>query len=232
MTFPPRVTIGVGAIAAAGAAFTKSVPQDQPSPASQPNPFQDDYHLGGSQSGHYHRDMRLRETTLADLDLLLKWVPSKQAMVMWSGPTFNWPLTRHQLEAYLKNDRRQYWTGLHPSSKDPVGHASVLADEKTRTMRLGLILLDPVVRGNGLGRELVTAAVRAGFESSSLPVMTLGVYSHNAPARHMYENLGFRETGQVRSIEVEGQQWHALEMQLDRHDLIESTPHPGNQELS
>lgn len=46
--------------------------------------------------------MRLRETTLADLDLLLKWVPSKQAMVMWSGPTFNWPLTRHQLEAYLK----------------------------------------------------------------------------------------------------------------------------------
>ena len=62
--------------------------------------------------------------------------------------------------------------------------------------------------------------------------MTLGVYAHNAPARHMYESLGFRETGEVRSIEVEDQQWHALEMQLARHDLVESAPHPGNQELS
>lgn len=99
-------------------------------------------------------------------------------------------------------------------------------------MRLGLILLDPVERGNGLGGELITAAVRAGFESTGLPVVTLGVYSHNAPARHMYESLGFREMGRVRSVEVGDQQWHALEMQFARYDLIESTPHPGNQEFS
>lgn len=46
--------------------------------------------------------------------------------------------------------------------------------------------------------------------------MKLGVHSHNIPARREYEILGFRETGRVRSTEVNGQPWRAVEMERPR----------------
>ena len=173
--------------------------------------------------------MHLRATTSADLELILKWVPSETAMMLWSGPTFNWPLTRHQLELYLHNGQRQYWTGLHPASGKPVGHASLLIDNQMLTMRLGFLLLDPAVRGRGLGRELIKTAVRTGFDTTDLSTMTLGVYGHNTSARHVYESIGFRETGRVHSTKVDSQPWHALEMELPRHDPAGPIPNPGPQ---
>lgn len=137
-------------------------------------------------------------------------------MVLWSGRTFAWPLDRGQLESYLHNDQRRYWTGLDPRSGNPVGHASLLVDHDAAMMRLGCVLLDPPARGRGLGRELISAAVRTGFETTELPVMKLGVYAHNVSARRVYESLGFRETGRVRSTEVDGQPWHAVEMERPR----------------
>ena len=162
--------------------------------------------------------MRLRATTPADLDVFLRWVPSNLDMVLWSGPIFTWPLDRGQLEVYLGNDQRRYWTGLDPESGAPVGHASLLVDDSVPMMRLGCILLDPAVRGRGLGRELISTAVRTGFEITKLPTMKLGVYAHNVPARRVYESLGFQETGRVRSTEVDGQPWHAVEMKRPRPD--------------
>ena len=164
--------------------------------------------------------MRLRATTPADPDVFLGWVPSEADMVLWSGPSFTWPLDRGQLEVYLGHDQRRYWTGLHPESGDPVGHASLLVDEEAPMMRLGCILLDPAARGRGLGRELISTAVRTGFEITDLPAMKLGVYAHNTAARGVYESLGFQETGRVSSTEVGGRQWHALEMELSREAHI------------
>ena len=160
--------------------------------------------------------MRLRETRPADLDIILSWVTSEADMVLWSGRTLTWPLDRGQLETYLHNDRRRYWTGLHPNSGEPVGHASLLVDDEARMMRLGCILLDPTARGRGLGRDLITAAVRVGFAATELPAMRLGVYAHNVSARRVYESLGFQTTGRVRSTEVSGKPWHAVEMERPR----------------
>lgn len=160
--------------------------------------------------------MRLRETVPADLDVFLSWVTSEAHMVLWSGRTFTWPLDRGQLESYLHNDHRRYWTGLDPESGNPIGHASLLIDDDAAMMRLGCILLDPAARGCGLGRELISAAVRTGFEITELPAMKLGVYAHNVSVRRVYESLGFRETGRVRSTEVNGQPWHAVEMERQR----------------
>lgn len=87
-------------------------------------------------------------------------------------------------------------------------------------MRLGCILLNPAARGRGLGRELISTAVRTGFEITDLPAMKLGVYAHNTAARGVYESLGFQENGRVSSTEVDGRQWHALEMELLRGDHI------------
>ena len=146
--------------------------------------------------------MRLGETSPADLDIFLSWVPSEADMVLWSGRTFTWPLDRGQLETYLQNNQRRSWTGLDPDSGDLVGHASSLLAVDAHMMRLGYILLDPGARGRGLGRELIGTVVRTRFEGTGLPAMTLGVSAHHVAARRVYGSLRHRETRRVRSTEA------------------------------
>lgn len=97
-----------------------------------------------------------------------------------------------------------------------MGHASLLVDPDACLMRLGCVLLDPAARGRGLGRALISTAVRSGFAITELPAMRLGVSAHNVSARRVYKSLEFRQTGRVRSIEVDDRFWHAVEMERAR----------------
>ncbi|WP_368842292.1 GNAT family N-acetyltransferase [Kocuria sp. CPCC 205235] len=84
------------------------------------------------------------------------------------------------------------WGARHSYS----GHiASLLADHDSQSMRLGYIITDPAVRGQGRGRALVEAAVARGFEKTDFPLITLGVYAHNHRALGLYESLEFKPTG-------------------------------------
>lgn len=53
----------------------------------------------------------------------------------------------------------------------------------------------PAARGAGLGRHLAMAITRALLERSPLDRVALTVQDHRAPARALYERLGFRSEG-------------------------------------
>lgn len=156
--------------------------------------------------------MELRPTAAGDLETILGWVENNQEMVMWSGLTFTWPLEYGQLARYLDNPNRTYWSAVDTAAKKLMGHASLLIDNDADLMRVGFIIVDPGRRGRGVGRELVDAVVRQGFQASTLPVMKLGVYSHNTAALDLYESLGFKRTGAVFQTTVDDEQWDVVEM--------------------
>ncbi|WP_026821140.1 GNAT family N-acetyltransferase [Arthrobacter castelli] len=156
--------------------------------------------------------MELRSTTAYDLQIILDWMTNNKEMVMWSGPSFKWPLDHGQLQNYLQDPNRVYWSAVDSDSPRLVGHASLLIDQEADLMRIGYIVVDPERRGRGIGRKLVESMVRYGFESSHIPVMKLGVYAHNAPAISLYEGLGFSRTGVVLHTEVDQEDWTVIEM--------------------
>jgi RimJ/RimL family protein N-acetyltransferase len=156
--------------------------------------------------------MKLRPTTTDDLQTILRWVESNQEMVMWSGPTFTWPLEYTQLARYFDSPNRTYWSAIDTDSQELLGHASLLIDNEANLMRIGFILVNPEHRGRGVGREFVEAVVRHGFQASALPVMNLGVYAHNTAALNLYESLGFSKTGVVFHTTVEEEQWDVVDM--------------------
>ncbi len=105
------------------------------------------------------------------------------------------------------------WGARHSYS----GHiASLLADHDSQSMRLGYIITDPAVRGQGRGRALVEAAVARGFEKTDFPLITLGVYAHNHRALGLYESLEFKPTGASIETVVGDETWQAMEMALSR----------------
>lgn len=160
--------------------------------------------------------MELRPTTADDLQTILGWVKDNQEMVMWSGPTFVWPLEHIQLARYFDSPDRSYWSAVDAESLELVGHASLLIDNDADLMRIGFIIVNPEHRGRGVGRELVEAVIHEGFQTTTIPVMNLGVYAHNTAALNLYETLGFSNTGVRFQTTVDQEQWDVLEMARPR----------------
>ncbi|MBR4745865.1 MAG: GNAT family N-acetyltransferase [Desulfovibrio sp.] len=83
-------------------------------------------------------------------------------------------------------------------------------------LRLGFILVDPALRGRGLGRRMVELASRYAFEVWGASQVSLGVFEHNEPARRCYRACGFRESGQAEAYALPGRSWQFLEMVRSR----------------
>ncbi|MDI3213761.1 GNAT family protein [Arthrobacter sp. AL12] len=160
--------------------------------------------------------MLLKPTAVDDVDVFLSWVPDKEAMVRWSGPTFSWPLNRLQLEDYLTDPHRQYWTGIDETTGAVVGHGSMLFDDEAQSCRLGFIIVDPGRRGEGLGRRLMEQLAATAFKTKSVGEFTLGVYANNSPARSLYESLGFRGSEVVMRTAVGDEMWEVISMTQSR----------------
>jgi RimJ/RimL family protein N-acetyltransferase len=153
---------------------------------------------------------------VTDLDVFLSWVRDEEAMVLWSGPTFSWPLDRFQLERYLSDAHRRYWTGIDASTGAIVGHGSLLLDTEAQTCRLGFVIVDPGRRGEGWGRKLVRLLTTAAFETKAITELTLGVYAHNSHARSLYESVGFQGSEVVMRTPVRDQVWEVMSMRQSR----------------
>ncbi|MFF2030334.1 GNAT family N-acetyltransferase [Arthrobacter sp. NPDC058192] len=160
--------------------------------------------------------MLLRPTSDADLDIFLSWIPDEEAMVLWTGPTFSWPLNRVQLERYLVNAKRQYWTGIDETTGAIVGHGTLLLDDEGRTCRLGSVIVDPGRRGEGLGRKLMELLKATAYGTTTVTELTLGVIAHNSAARSLYESLGFRGSEVVRRTPMGDQEWEVISMRQSR----------------
>jgi len=57
---------------------------------------------------------------------------------------------------------------------------------------IDFVAVDPAGRGTGVGRRLITGLVRRVLPATTTGRVSLTVQEHRAPARALYESLGFR----------------------------------------
>ena len=74
-------------------------------------------------------------------------------------------------------------------------------DSRTRSIYVGADL-HPAFRGRGLGRAVYRRFLPVFAAEFGVTELKLEVLSHNARARHLYETLGFRETGRHQGVAV------------------------------
>lgn len=67
-----------------------------------------------------------------------------------------------------------------------------------RTALLGIYVAEPVERGAGLGRAATSLILDYAFHGLDLHRVGLEVLADNAPARRLYQTLGFIEEGLLR----------------------------------
>lgn len=141
------------------------------------------------------RNLKLLPQTIDDIDILLSWVKSEKELRQWAGPTvFKWPLNRERLSTYLAR-----MTGVHPEvyiykaveDNVMVGHVEFdKIDYINKTTVLSRVIVNPNLRGQGLGHEIIRLSLAMAFNVLKLEKVTLSVYDFNKSAIACYKAAG------------------------------------------
>lgn len=85
--------------------------------------------------------------------------------------------------------------------KEIIGFLIWAVDPEDDSCWLGGIILDRAYQGRGLGKQALQKALEYLQEENECREFALSYHPEN-PARHLYRNLGFQETGEREGEEV------------------------------
>ncbi len=165
--------------------------------------------------------LRIRPYRSADGAAIQKWIRDEREHALWCANLIEYPpsaeaLNRKRQEMETAGDGAMF-TALDRSGA-PVGFFAVMSLERlTNNAHLGFIVVEPDLRGKGVGLHMVSLAVRYCFELLSAGSITLKVYDQNEAARKCYKAAGFVEvTHNDRSLVFGDEQWGTWDMILTR----------------
>lgn len=159
----------------------------------------------------------LEKFTEEDFDRLINWIKSEEDLILFTGPTFSFPLTKEQLSDYINSDVRRVYKVVDTESKEVIGHCELNdININTKSARVCRVLVgDPANRNKGYCRKMIQKLISIAFNELSLNNLTLKVYEKNAPAVKCYNNCGFEVKGKIhKSIAGKGKYWPAFIMSL------------------
>jgi RimJ/RimL family protein N-acetyltransferase len=154
--------------------------------------------------------IELTPFTPADIDRLIGWIPSLEALQLWTASSFDFPLTREHLEGHLRESAergdRLIFKAVASDDDKVVGHIELGGiDRRNQSLRIGRVLLDPAARGRGLGAGMMQCALDFSFGTLQMHRVELGVFDVNPRAIACYERVGFQYEGTRRqSYQVRG----------------------------
>lgn len=163
--------------------------------------------------------LTLRPYQPSDAGVITSWLKSEYLMRQWSADRYErYPVTPEDMDTYHK----RYIDGQHSRAltmvygNDIVGYITLRtpADDSTE-QRLGFVIVDDSKRGRGLGKALVSMAVKYAYETLGATKVSLGVFENNPSAIHCYEAAGFHRVSrpEAESYQCLGETWNCIEME-------------------
>lgn len=131
---------------------------------------------------------QLVEAADRDLEELMSWFGEPGEVNVWGGPGFRFPFT---VETFREDCR---W-GRMPSFRlnSPAGEFSAFGQMYERYGRINLarLVVDPGMRGRGIGKRLVGLLMKTGAELFTADEYSLFSYRDNTAALGCYQSMGF-----------------------------------------
>lgn len=139
-------------------------------------------------TGSAERGWQLVEAADRDLEELMSWFGEAGEVKVWGGPGFRFPFT---VEAFREDCR---W-GRMPSFRlnSPAGGFSAFGQMYERYGRINLarLVVNPGMRGQGIGKRLVGSLIETGAELFDADEFSLFSYRDNKAALGCYRSMGF-----------------------------------------
>jgi ribosomal protein S18 acetylase RimI-like enzyme len=126
---------------------------------------------------------------------VISWFETADELRRFAGSSLRWPLDARQLQAVRDGPNLSAFSAYLPPERFPaLGHIEVVRLPEPGVVRIARVGLAPQVRGQGLGRELVSLALNEARRWRAHHV-DLFVFEDNEPARRLYDSFGFRQIG-------------------------------------
>ena len=163
--------------------------------------------------------MILRDFKKEDAQTIAAWIRSEEELYKWSADRFNkYPLSGDDIN---KNYAPQLETGrFYPltavdENENIIGHFIIRypRDDDDSSVRFGFVIVNPDMRGNGYGKELLRLGIGYVKKHLSAARIDLGVFENNESARHCYEAVGFTEYAK-RECEMPIGIWNCSDMEI------------------
>ena len=124
----------------------------------------------------------------ADVDAIMAWFPDAASADIWSGPDFRFPFSAETFREDLRLGTMASW-----ALRGPAGDFAAFGQSYERTGRghLARLVVNPAMRGRGVGKRLIQHIIGALEASQDYDEYSLFVYRHNEPAYRCYRSLGF-----------------------------------------
>ena len=162
--------------------------------------------------------LRLRPYKMSDARRIVTWIADHDAFSAWCADKLDWLLTEASLEKchaeFAERDDSWLMTALDETGV-PVGFLMMTkADYAANSLHLGLIIVDPARRGQGLGTAFLGLVLSYARDILGMKRVTLRVFDHNAPAKACYRKAGFREVSLDRACFSHGTEcWDCWNME-------------------
>ena len=121
--------------------------------------------------------------------ILSSWVPDEDALLLFAGNDFSFPLTAEQLSNHINSfPEREYYFG--ELNDEPVAFGEIIPQESGNP-RLGRIIVKPEKRGEGIGQQFLRALIKRCRDRFDCAAVELYVIDTNQRAINCYTALGF-----------------------------------------
>ena len=132
--------------------------------------------------------MKTEKAELEHAREIIGWFPDKESVIRWGSPYMRYPL---QEEMFLEDI---FWGRIN--SRIAVGEDGRLLGFGQFYLKLGRchlarLVINPALRGQGLGEEFVAALMKFGSGKLETQEFSLYVMTANRPAFNCYRSLGF-----------------------------------------
>lgn len=166
--------------------------------------------------------IKLEKFSCEEIPQLISWIPNKEFLLQWAGPSYTLELLERQLKNDINIMQEENSSGLMFSAKliesnETVGHIQLLGiDRINMSARIGRVLVGGLEnRNKGIGLQMINAILDIAFNKLNLHRVDLGVFDFNESAIACYKKAGFIIEGSFRECrKTNGQYWSLLNMSI------------------
>lgn len=143
----------------------------------------------------------LRAFEREDADRCYRWMNDPNVVRTLKG---RYPMAFAMEMEWLDRAMQPDWTERHfaierKDDRSHIGNASIHEiDWVSRTAWFGLFIGEPTAWNRGFGGDAIHALVRFAFEEMNLVKLRIRVFDYNDRAKHVLQNHGFVQEGQLR----------------------------------
>jgi len=154
--------------------------------------------------------LRIRPYWSSDCEKIKEWINDEESHVKWCANRIPFSFTNEEFEENLQEAQRE-WGDMGFTATDekgtPVGFFRLAINYEKNTGFFKFIIVDGSMRGVGLGKKMLTKAVKYAFEIAGVDEVRLVVFDDNPAAVACYAKVGFEAETVLDPMEWNGKEW-------------------------